>query len=176
MKKISLLIMLIISLHACKKIDKLTQFTIHFDTEATIPAGIPINTPFNIPSLEIPIETNNEFNNNNTAKELVEQAILKELKLTVTDPSNGNFNFLKDIEIFISADDLPEVKVAWVYNHPNDDQPTLNLETTDLDLQEYIKKDKLDVRVKTTFDEVLTRDYQIRMDFAFFIDAKILGI
>ncbi len=176
MKKISLLLMLILGMNSCKKIDKLTQFNLHFDTEATIPAGLPINTPFNIPSIEIPLQTKSVFENNNTAKELVEQAILKELKLTLIDPADGNFNFLKDMEIYISSDELPEIKIAWIYNHPNDNKNTLLLDTTPMDLQEYVKSDKLNIRIKTTFDEILTRDYHLKIDFTFFIDAKILGI
>lgn len=176
MKKLGLLLLLLISVNACKKIDKLTQFDLHFDTETTIPAGIPINTPYNIPTAEIPLETSDVYENNNTAKELVEQALLKELKLTVTDPYNGNFNFLKDMEIYLSTDELPEIKIAWIYNHPNDNKNNIQLITTDKDLQAYIKSDKIKTRVKTTIDEVLTKDYTVKIDFTFFIDAKILGI
>jgi len=168
--------LLLISVNSCKKIDKLTQFDVHFDTETRIPAGIPINTPNNIPIIEIPLETSDVYENKNTAKELVEQALLKELKLTVTEPSGGNFNFLKDIEIYISTDELPEIKIAWINNHPNDNKTSIQLITTDKDLQDYIKSDKIKTRVKTTIDEVLTRDYNIRIDFTFFIDAEILGI
>jgi hypothetical protein len=176
MKNLGLLIMLMIALNACDKIDKLTQFDLHLDTEVTIPAGLPANTPYNIPTIDIPLDTNSEFENNNTAKELIEEARLKEMKLSVTDPANGNFNFLKDIEIYISTDNLPEIKVAWIYDHPNDNQKILVLDTSDQDLTEYLKSDQISIRIHTVTDEVLTRDYTIKIDYTFFIDAKILGV
>ncbi len=176
MKNIALLFILIISLNACEKIDKFTQFDLPLKTEVTIPAGIPVNTPFNLPSIDLPLETNSVFENNNTAKELIEKASLKKLELKVIDPVDGNFDFIKDLEIFISSDNLPEIKVAWVYDHPNDGKNILLMNTTDEDLTEYLQSDKIQMKVKTTFDEVLTRDHTIEINYTFFIDAKILGI
>ncbi len=176
MKKLALLFILIMSLNACEKIDKFTQFDLNLDTEITIPAGIPANTPIDFPTISIPLNTKSVLEDNNTTSELIEQATLKKMELKITKPTNGNFNFLKDLEIYISADNLPETKIAWKYDHSNDDQITLSLDTSDEDLQEYIKKDELNMNIHVVFDEILTEDYTIKIYYTFFIDAEILGI
>ncbi len=176
MKKIALLLMLLSVLNACEKIDKLTQFDLHLDTEITIPAGIPINTPLPISTPDISLTNESVFENNNTTKELIEEAKLQELKLSVIAPPDGNFNFLKDLEIYISTDNLPKIKIAWIYDHPNDNQKILYLETSNEDLSAYLKSDTIKISISTVTDEVLTQDYTVRVDYTFFIDAKILGI
>ena len=176
MKKYAILLLFLVSISSCKKIDKLTQFDIDLENNVTIRASIPINTPLDIPTP--PISTNSEdtFDNNNTSKDLIEKAILKKMKLTITNPSRGNFDFIKNIEIYISADNLPEVKMAWKLNHTNDGKNTLNLDTSSDDLQEYIKKNQINIRVRTTTDEILTQDYDVKIEYTFSIDAEILGI
>ncbi len=176
MKKIIILILSLISIISCDKIDKLTQFDLDMETQVTIPSGLPINTPFDIPTPPIPTQSSQVFENNNTSKDLIEQAKLKKMKLSIISPATGNFDFIKDIEIYISADGLPEKKIAWIYDHPNDRQNILNLETTTIDLKDYVKKDEISIRIKTVTDEILTQDYEIKVEYTFFIDAEILGI
>jgi hypothetical protein len=43
-------------------------------------------------------------------------------------------------------------------------------------LEAYVKKDEIKLRVETVTDEILTQDYDIKIHSEFFIDAKILGI
>ncbi len=164
------------SFFSCKEIDKLTQFNLDMETTVTINAGLPVNVPFDIPTPPIPTQSTQTFENNNTSKDLIEQAKLKMMKLSVMTPANGNFDFIKDLEVYISADGLPEKKIAWVYDHPNDGQNILNLETTTIDLKDYVKKDEISIRVRTVTDEILTQDYQIKIEYTFFIDAEILGV
>jgi len=176
MKKIIILIISFISFFSCKEIDKLTQFNLDMETMVTINAGLPVNVPFDILTPPIPTQSTQTFENNNTSKDLIEQAKLKRMKLSITAPSNGNFDFIKDLEIYISADGLPEKKIAWEYDHQNDGNNTLNLETTTVDLKDYIKKDAINIHVKTVTDELLTQDYEIKIEYTFFINAEILGV
>ena len=52
----------------------------------------------------------------------------------------------------------------------------LEMESTDADLTEYVKKDEISLRVETTIDEVTLTEYLVDVHSEFFIDAKILGI
>jgi len=45
----------------------------------------------------------------------------------------------------------------------------------DVELKEYLKKDKLSLRSQVLTDEVLTQSIQIKANSRFFVDAKILG-
>ncbi len=97
--------------------------------------------------------------------------------MTITNPEDGDFSFLNQIEIFITADGLPKEKVAFKYDIPNDIGKVLEMDLVpDLNLEQYIKKDEftLDITIKT--DKILLHDTDIRIDATFGIDAKILGI
>ncbi len=167
---------ILISLFSCKKLEEFTEFDIIYHTEATIPATIGINVPFDIPLP--PVTTNSEqtFENNNTHKDLIEEIRLKELEIKITEPVSGDFSFLRDIEIYINTDGQSEKKIAWLYNIPNNVGNTLNLETTNHDLQEYVKTDSFTIRMKVTTDELITQDYTVDIKTVFFVNAKILGL
>jgi len=174
MKKQILVLGIILSIFGCKIIDKLTQFDIEFNETVVIPSSTGINLPFNI--LTPDIETNSEstFELNDTRKDLVEEIILTTLDLTITSPSNADFNFLKSINVYISAEGLDEIKIAWK-DHVPSDVKVLDLDVTDADLKEYIKADKFSLRLNTETDELLASDLHIDVHSVFFVDAKILG-
>lgn len=162
---------------SCKLLDKLTQFNVPYSTSFTIPAA-PI--PGILGDLFTPdITTNSEqvFSNNKTKSNLLEKVLLKTLKITITSPSNKTFDFLKSADVYVIADGLAELKVASINNI--DDATvgnSINMVTTNDDLKEYLKKDKIKIRVATTTDKILTENVNIKIDASFFVDAKILGI
>lgn len=166
---------LLLALYGCNEFDKLTKFNMVFDKTITIPAATGVNLPVNT---EIPdVETNSEstFAVNNTNKNLIEEVLLKESKLTITAPTDGDFTFLKSITIYMYANDLAEVKVAWQDTIPANVGNTLTLKTTDADLKEFILKDSFNYRVNTVIRKVITSDYSIDLHSVFLVDAKILG-
>ncbi len=159
----------------CKLVDRLTQFNMDYDVSVIIPSTTGINLPFNLFTPDISSNSESTFAVHDTRKDLIEVIKLTKMELTLTAPPNGDFGFLKSIEIFISADGLPEEKIAWKYNIPSDIEKFLKLETTNTDLKEYIKKDEFTLRFGTVTDEVLTSDHKIDVHSVFFVDAKILG-
>jgi hypothetical protein len=174
-KKIFILPALILFFCGCDQFDKLTQFNMEYDQTVTIPAIADINLPLDT---EIPdIESNSEstLSVNNSNKNLAEEVLLKEFKLTVDSPTDGNFSFLKSIAVYLSSDSLEEVKVAWQDSIPDDCGNTLTLTTTDADLKAYILKDSFNFRINTVIDRVITSEYKIDMHSVFFVDTKILG-
>lgn len=172
----ALLLSTIVFITSCSKLDELTQFNLTYNVEVVIPSGTPVNLPFNLMSPDITTNSNSTFSSNNTSKDLIEEINLIQLTLELTSPANGNLNFLKDIELFINAQDLPEKKVAWKYDIQNDGVMILYLDTSSDDLQDYIKKDEMTLSIKTTTDEVITQDHTLIATSIFYVDAKILGI
>lgn len=177
MKLINFVIVItVISVLGCKKIKKLTQFNMEYNSSVVIPANSGINLPFNLFTPEISSNSESTFEINDTRKDLIEQIKITKLELILTSPSNGNFGFLKSIEIFISADGLAQERVGWIENVPSNIGKQLTLETTQTDLKEYIKKDKFKLNVKTVTDEFLTSDHHIDIHSVYFVDAKVAGI
>ncbi|MCB0508087.1 MAG: hypothetical protein R2739_00230 [Chitinophagales bacterium] len=176
-----LTIFLLFGFSGCKLIDKLTQFNISYSTDFSIPATSIISLPIPIPDIvqpaDISTNTTQTFENNNTHADLLEKVALKKLKLTITNPSSRKFDFLKSAYVYISADGLPEVKVAYI--EEIDDATvgnSIELTPEDQDLQEYLKKDKITIRVEATADKTTNSETDIKVDATFFVDAKILGV
>ena len=155
---------------------KLTRFEMKFDQSVTIPASTAINLPFNLFTPDIETNSESAFAVNNTKKDLVEEIKLTTLRLTLKSPANSDFSFLKSISVFVSADDLPEIKIAWKDDVPNDVGKVLELDVTGADMQEYIKKDSFKLRLNTVTRKMLGAEHQIDLHSVFFVDVRVLGL
>lgn len=173
---IGILTVLILTLTACEAIDKLTQFEMDYDETVVISSPLLFNLPIDIFTPDMETDSESEFAINNTNKDLIEQIILKKLIINHTAPSNGDFSFLKSIEVFLSAEGLPEIKIAWKNDIPSDIGKEIILDTSGDDLQEYIKKDDFKLRLNNVTDETFSGDQTIDIHTTFFVDAEILGI
>ena len=113
---------------------------------------------------------------NDTRKDLIEEIRLTSLILTLNAPDNADFSFLESISVYMNAQDLPEVEIAWEDDVPDNAGNQISLNVSNEDFKEYIKKDEFSLRVNTITDEILTSDHQIDIASSFFIDGKILGL
>jgi hypothetical protein len=170
-----LLIPLLFVVNGCKIIDELTQFEMEYNESIVIPSSTGINIPLDVFTPDIESNAESTFAVNNTNKDLIEEIILTQLDLTLTSPSNGDFSFLNSIEIYISAEGLEDVKIAWKYDIASDVGNYIDLETTNQDIKEFIKKEEFVLKTTTVTDELLSSDHQINIHSIFYVDAKILG-
>lgn len=173
---VSFVLCTIIFFSSCETLKDLTRFELDFNTSTTIPASTGINLPFNVFTPDIENNSESDFAANKTSKDLVEQVKLKTLKLTVQSPSNGDFGFLKSINVYLAADDLPEIKIAWKENVPTTAGKELELDVSDADMQDYIKKDSFKLKLNTVTRQMLGSDYKIDINTVFFVDVKVLGL
>jgi hypothetical protein len=169
------LVAIVLMFSACKKFDKLTQFNMDVDETFEIPSTIGINLPFDILTPNIRTNSESTFEVNETRKDLIEEINLKSLQLNMKSPSDADFSFLKSIEVYISAEGLSEIKMAWKEDIPADIGNILTLDVSNTDLSAYIKKDEIDLRLNTVTRKLLGSDHTVDMHSVFFVDAKILG-
>lgn len=162
--------------NSCKKIDQFTQFNMDFNNEIIIPSSTGINLPINLLTPEVETNSESTFEVNDTRKDLIEEIRLNSLTLNLDSPNNADFSFLESISVYMNAQDLPEVEIAWKDNVPEDAGSQISLNVSNQDFKEYIKKDEFILRVNTITDEILTSDHKINIASDFFIDAKILGL
>jgi len=175
-KSLIVIIIILLAVSACEKIDKYTQFNLPYNTTVTIPAAFGINLPFNIYTPDIETDSESAFEINDTRTDLIEEVKLTQISLDVKNPVDGDFSFLKSITIFMSADGLPEIEIATKDSISNDIGNLLILDPVDIDFKDYIKKDKINLRVNSVTDQILFNDYTIGINCLFHVDAKILGI
>jgi len=174
--KSAILLLTIFVCLGCDSLSRLTQFDLTYDETVVVPSSMSIALPFDV--LTPAIETNSEsqFSVNNTQKDLIESISLKTLELTLKAPENGDFSFLKSVDVFIAAEGLPEKKIAWKENISDEIGKLLVLDVTQEDVMDYIKQDKFSLRVSVTTDKLVTTDQQIDIHAILHVDAKILGL
>ena len=96
--------------------------------------------------------------------------------LQIESPSNADFSFLDEVEIFIDADGLSEISLAHRYNISNNIGGYLELGVNENDFKEYVKKDEFTLRVRAVQDEQILQNIEAKCFMRFFVDAKILGV
>ncbi|MDF4203627.1 hypothetical protein PXD56_11700 [Maribacter sp. SA7] len=161
---------------ACDKLDELTKFDMEYSQRATIPSSAGIDLPFDVFTPEVETNSESTFEVNDTRKDLIEEIKLTELEMVIISPDGADFSFLNSIEVYISADDLEEIKIAYLEEVPEDAGNVITLDTSDTDLKEYIKKDEFSLRLNTVTDELMSTDHELEVNSTFFVDAKILGL
>lgn len=163
-------------LFSCDVVDDLTKFDLDYQTNYTVAATTIINTPFSLDTPDVTTESDSNFESNNTHKDLIESIKLKGLKLTIDAPEDGDFNFLKEVHIYIEAEDLDELEIANVFDLENTNSSFIELNVLGEELKAYIKKDSFNLRVRTVTDETINESHDIIIDTKFRVDAEILGV
>lgn len=176
LKNIGIIIGLLVLCSSCDKLDELTQFDMEYHQRVTIPSSTGIDLPFDIFTPETETNSESQFEVNDTRKDLIEEIRLTELEMVINSPSEADFSFLNAIEVYISADGLEEILMASLEEVPDNAGNTILLNTVDVDLKEYIKKDAFSLRLNTVTDELMSSDHEIDVNSTFFVDAKILGL
>ncbi|WP_194766949.1 hypothetical protein [Tamlana sp. I1] len=174
--KLTTVFILLTIVFGCDKIDELTQFNMVYNEQVVIKSNAVVDLPFNAFTPEISSNSESTFENNNTGKNLIEYIELKKMTLEIDGPDHGNFDFLNTIDVYISAEDEPEVKISWKENIEANGSRVLELDTSSDDLKNYLKKDNFTLRLATVTDELITADHHINVRSEFFVDAKILGL
>lgn len=162
-------------LAGCKALDKLTMFDLKYDYNFVLPKNSLVNVPIDVSSPDVSTNTEKEFAIHNTHKNLIEGIKLKELTLQIENP-NQTFRFLKTVQVYLKAEGLPEILIAEKEVVPDDIGNLLVMDVSDAELSEYLKKEKISMRVKTVADEEVKEDLRIKLHSVFRVDAKILGI
>jgi hypothetical protein len=155
---------------SCTVVDKLLTFTISNQTSFKIESGLPLNLASEIITPDVTTNSSAVFENNNTKADLVKDVKLNELKLTITDPSNKTFSFLKSIHLYISTDATDEIELAYLEDI-NSASNTINLICTTQKLDKYIKAPTYKLRAKAVIKETVTQDITVKSDMEFRVTA-----
>ena len=166
----------LISFSCEDELDRLTKFTITSKSTFTLPATTVVDIPLAIGTPEVPVNNEQEFDNNNSRTDLIESAKLTSLVLNITSPDDGNFDFLNEIEIIIDAEGLDEQVIASRTEIPEDQSTSIELNVKETELRPYLQNDSYSLRVRAKVDKTINSEYKIESTSRIFIDAEILGI
>lgn len=170
-------ILIVIELFAmgCDKLHKLTQFPIDVSSNYTVPG---VNDPLlitNAINVAVPPTATNStavFSSKNTESNLIESIKLKKLNLTST---NGvDLSFLNEVRLYIQTSTQPEVEIAYKTNIGDGIGTSLDLNTNDVELKEYLKSDSITLRAYIKADKIFPST-DLKINQQYLVDAKILG-
>jgi hypothetical protein len=174
MKKLLLLLFVSVFVFGgCKNEGIGINFKMDYTSSFTIEAGGGINLPIEIFTPEVTTDSEAEFEANDTRKDKIQEIKLESLSLTITSPEGQNFDFMKNIYLYINAEGLEEQRYAFIENIP-EGYASINLNADGVDLAEYIKKDKFSLRVKAVQDKTMTRDIDVSAAMVFAVRANPL--
>lgn len=161
----------------CKKLKKYTDFDVNYSTDFVIPAsGGLINLPINIATPETTTNTEGTYENEDTEAKLVDEVTMTRLNLVINSPQNASFDFLENIEVYLSAAGQPEVMVASKYSIPQTGLRSLELDTHNENLKAYLEESAFKIRVKTTLRQSLTYDVSMTANETFHVKAKLKNL
>ncbi len=159
-----------IVLSSCNDVEKLLTFRISDRTNIQIQSSAPLDLPVEIPTPAVTSNSQQQYQNNNTSKELVKDVKLEELKLTITDPPSKTFSFLKSIHIYISSTSSNEIELASLDNVASTSN-TITLVPTKEKLDTYAKASSYNLRTEVVTDETLTQAVDVQVDLKFVVTA-----
>ena len=169
-KVISVFIVLVIVVFglSCKK-NKTVEFDIDYTTTLSIPStSITVNVPADFNSPEIPTNSKDKFTSEKTIQNLVDEIKLSRFDLSV---ANGNLNFLKSLNIYLKTTGLGDVLIATKTVIPQN-VASFGMDLQDVNIKEYIFKDKIQFRVTVTIQTGLAATQQLKMDQTVHVKAK----
>lgn len=171
-KKITIIAVAILSLFAvsCNEVDKLLTFSISDEATFTINSGLSVDTPFDVATPDVVTNSSAEFKNNNTDVNRVKDITLKEIKLSIINPADKTFSFLKSVHLYISTNGDDEIELAFLDNI-NTTANTINLTCTSQKLDKYIKASSYKIRTSVTTKETFGQDIDVKAYIRFNVTA-----
>lgn len=176
-KKTPLIILItIVFLSSCELLSELTQFDLPYETSVSIPVILASDSTLKISTPSINTGISDTLSKYNTGLDLIDEIKLTSMTLTLTDPVDGDFGFLKSIAIDITAAGQDTIQLAVDAAVAADAGAVLELETSTADLQEYIKLDDFKMMFSIATDENVLTSQDITLNMVVHVDAKVLGL
>jgi hypothetical protein len=98
---------------------------------------------------------------------------LEKISLSITNPISGDFDFLDNIHIYISADGVAEKELAYLDPIPHNGAHVIDLSTTGIELVEYIKQETYNLRISAATNQIINQEVTIKTDMTFRVKAKL---
>lgn len=170
-KILSFLLLSSLFLTSCDPLENLLTFYISDEATFSVNSGLPINSPIEIPTPDITTNSTKEFENNSSKASLVKDIKLNQLKLSITNPSDKTFSFLKEIHLYISTNDTDEIELAYLTNI-NASTNVLDLTCTSAKLDKYVKSSSYKIRTKITTKETVTQKIDLKAIMRYKVTAN----
>tara|TARA_B110000046_G_scaffold103764_1_gene111290 strand:+ start:95 stop:613 length:519 start_codon:yes stop_codon:yes gene_type:complete len=171
MKKILIFLPFLIFVASCNT-DEDTEFTIAYSEVFELPATFGIEYPTSTDLISVETESEDRFEENLTTSDLLNTARLSNMQISMTGPTGTDLEFVDQVNIFISANGLSEIKVASIDGAGTNDV-LLQAELEVIDVKEYLKLPTVLFRVEYSSDAFSNQDRECVLNVRFTINATM---
>ena len=170
-------------LFGCSKLKSLTNIEVDIpynmqtdpydivDSSVHLPGG---GQYFSLPSFAIPTNSKQYLSQYNTSTDKINSVKLSNLSMNIIQPTNGNFNFIKKVEVYISANGLPKIQVAANENIGLNVN-SVTLTDTTADLKSYFLADTMYLQINAFFTSPPAPHTQINVNATMHLSANPLN-
>lgn len=170
--KLSAIAAAAIFLLACNKAQKPVEFDIPYTTEFTVTTlGLTINEPIDFTTPEINTDISKRLGENKTDIQFIDEVKYTKLDIQVKLPQGQKLDFLKSIQLYINANGETEKLVAFKDPVPVGDS-LIMLEMPDLNIKNYIIKNKFSLRAFIIPDATLSENVTLTVSQNVHVKAK----
>ena len=185
MRKVHILIFLTLFgiITGCSKLQSLTNIEVDIpynmqtdpydivDSAMHIPGN---GQYFSLPSFPIATSSKQFLTQYNTSTAKINSVKLTNLSMNIIQPTNGNFNFIKKVEVYISAAGLPKILVATNENIGTNVN-AVTLTDTSADLKNYFLADTMYLQANAFFTAPPAPHTQINVNATMHLSANPLN-
>jgi len=172
------LLCLIFSMNSCGLLDdieKASKFEVPLETTVTLPQVSVLTDTLKLENVEVETAAATIFDIAGTDTSKIEKLSLNSLKVSISKPKNGDFDFLKFAKIYIQSDKYPEIELASITEVPDNASSPLSFQVYTSDFKKYVFSDKFILRVVYLADKETSEPYEVKISPVFSIDLKVLG-
>lgn len=187
MKKTGFLaaILLIAFFVSCNKVKQLANISVNipYSTSLTIPqvegdpAGLPLpmgGLDLPLPAIAVPTNSAQYLSQYHTSADKIVSVGLKEMDIDINAPEGQTFDFLDNVQLYISTRSLPEVLVASASNIPKG-LTVLNLNTVEsVNLKDYFIQDTIIFRMAAHVNAIPASGTNLGINSTFHLTANPL--
>lgn len=151
-----LMSVLILGATACKKKIETIPIDLNFTNPFPTPEITTTDSLIIFETFRFPTAIDETLKSQNTSKDLLQDAFLEQMQMDIVFPADVNFNFLRQIEVFMVADGLPEKLNASLFNVPRNVR-SIQLVPSGKSMHEYLKKSEVSLIIKMILNEPLSQ-------------------
>ena len=173
-KLLSILFVSVLFLTSCDELSELTKISLPVSETVTIPV-IPIMGSQSIDTPTIKTGLDSVLTAAGTSSDFIEGVTLDKMELVMTSEED-DFSFLKSVEIYIVSSDTDEEPVKIASATDISDESTLDFETYDADLTDFILSEGFSLRIDLETKDPSLSSKEVEINLTLLLDLKILGL
>ena len=169
MKKTLIFLPFLLFLISCNN-DEDTEFSIAYSEGFELPATFGIEYPTSTELISITTESDDRFQENETTASLLNSARISNMQISLSGPSGTDLEFVDNVNIYLSANDMSEIKVATVSAAEANDV-LLQADVEVVDVKDYLKLPTILFRAEFTSDGFSNENRECVLNVRFTVDA-----